>query len=120
MKFNIEGEVNEICKGWLHLMTLCEGLSVPIEGGKFGKVSLNTLKRCLNSYQYMELYKEVNDVWIPCITITVEEEEFTTLPNQTLEEQLKNARALLEVAGKRIEYLEKEVESFGRGEGLIL
>jgi len=40
--------------------------------------------------------------------------------NKTLEEQLANARALLEVAGKRIEYLEEEVESFGRGEGRIL
>ena len=50
----------------------------------------------------------IGKVTVPCEVVSVLDED--ELPNQTLEEQLADARALLSVAGKRIDHLAEQVE----------
>lgn len=45
------------CEGFIHLMSICEGLFVKSSTFDYKQVDLNTLKRLMNREGYIELYK---------------------------------------------------------------
>ena len=78
MNFEVQGEINETCEGYLDLFSLCTGVGGVLyrEDDVFKVLSLNTLKRYLRSNNKIELYREEGGHFLHCLSVELKEDKF--------------------------------------------